>query len=46
MASVSSIADGVKAAEIAMKGRKKTELAILVSCVGRKLMMNQSRRRS
>jgi hypothetical protein len=24
-----------------MKGRKTSELAILVSCVGRKLMMNQ-----
>jgi hypothetical protein len=34
---LSSIADGaLKAAEIAMKGRKLPELAILVSCVGRK----------
>jgi hypothetical protein len=41
MASVSSIADGaLKAAEI-MKAKKLPELAILVSCVGRKLMMNQ-----
>jgi hypothetical protein len=43
MASVDGIADGaLKAAEIAVKDRKKSpELAILVSCVGRKLVMNQ-----
>jgi hypothetical protein len=43
MASVDGIADGaLKAAEIAVKDRKRSpELAILVSCVGRKLVMNQ-----
>jgi hypothetical protein len=43
MASVDGIADGARiAAEFAMKNRKKTpEIAILVSCVGRKLVMNQ-----
>lgn len=43
MASVDGIADGaLKAAEIAMKERKELpQVAILVSCIGRKLVMNQ-----
>ncbi|MEL1240889.1 FIST signal transduction protein [Flavobacterium flavipallidum] len=43
MASVDGIADGaLKAAEIAMGKRKESpQLAILVSCIGRKLVMNQ-----
>lgn len=43
MASVDGIGDGAKtAAEFAMKNRKnKPEIAILVSCIGRKLVMNQ-----
>jgi hypothetical protein len=43
MASVDGIVQGAKtAAVLAMKGRKqKPEIAILVSCVGRKLVMNQ-----
>jgi hypothetical protein len=43
MASVDGIGDGAKiAAEFAMKNRKnKPELAVLVSCIGRKLVMNQ-----
>ena len=43
MASVDGIADGaLKAAEIAMEKREKApQLAILVSCIGRKLVMNQ-----
>jgi hypothetical protein len=43
MASVDGIVDGAKtAAKLAMKGRNKpAELAILISCVGRKLVMNQ-----
>lgn len=43
MASVDGIGAGAKtAAEFAMKNRKnKPELALLVSCIGRKLVMNQ-----
>lgn len=43
MASVDGIADGaLKAAEIAMKERNTLpQVAILVSCIGRKLVMNQ-----
>jgi hypothetical protein len=43
MASVDGIATGAKtAAEFAMKSRKTPpEIAILVSCIGRKLVMNQ-----
>lgn len=43
MASVDGIGAGAKtAAEFAMKNRKnKPELAVLVSCIGRKLVMNQ-----
>lgn len=43
MATVDDIAQGAnKAAQLAMKGRvKDPELAILVSCVGRKLVMGQ-----
>lgn len=43
MASIDGIAGGAqKAAQIAMENRKKApEIAILVSCVGRKLVMNQ-----
>lgn len=43
MASVDAIAEGSnKAATLAMKDRKKRpQLAIIVSCVGRKLVMNQ-----
>lgn len=43
MASVDAIAEGAnEAAKLAMKGRKnKPQLALLVSCVGRKLVMNQ-----
>jgi hypothetical protein len=43
MASVDGIAEGAQtAAEFAMKNRKNNpELAILVSCIGRKLVMNQ-----
>ena len=43
MASVDAIAEGAnEAAKLAMKGRKnKPKLALLVSCVGRKLVMNQ-----
>jgi hypothetical protein len=43
MASVDAIAQGANtAAKLAMKGRKnKPQIAILVSCVGRKLVMNQ-----
>lgn len=43
MASVDGIGDGAKtAAEFAMKNRKNNpELAILVSCIGRKLVMSQ-----
>ena len=43
MASVDAIAEGAnKAAKLAMKNRKnKPQLALLVSCVGRKLVMNQ-----
>ena len=43
MASVDGIADGAqKAAQIAMKNRTKApEVAILISCIGRKLVMNQ-----
>lgn len=43
MASVDAIANGAEsAAELAMKNRKtKPEIAILVSCVGRKLVMDQ-----
>lgn len=43
MASVDGIADGaLKAAEIAMKNRQTLpQVAILVSCIGRKLVMNQ-----
>lgn len=43
MASVDGIAAGAQtAAEFAMKGRhNKPELALIVSCIGRKLVMNQ-----
>jgi hypothetical protein len=43
MASIDGIAEGaLHAAELAMKGRtNEPELAILVSCIGRKLVMNQ-----
>jgi hypothetical protein len=43
MASVDGIADGaLKAAEIAMKNRETVpQIAVLVSCIGRKLVMNQ-----
>lgn len=43
MASVDAIAEGAsEAAKLAMKGRNnKPQLALLVSCVGRKLVMNQ-----
>lgn len=43
MASVDGIANGASiAAEFAMKSRKHTpEIAIIVSCIGRKLVMNQ-----
>ena len=43
MASVDGIVEGAKtAAKLAMQRRKqKPELAILISCVGRKLVMNQ-----
>jgi len=43
MASIDGIAEGAHiAAEYAMKNRKNApEIAILVSCIGRKLMMNQ-----
>jgi hypothetical protein len=43
MASVDGIADGAhSAAEFAMRSRKNApEIAILVSCIGRKLVMNQ-----
>jgi len=43
MASVDAIAQGAnQAAKLAMKNRKsKPQLALLVSCVGRKLVMNQ-----
>ncbi len=43
MASVDGIAEGAqKAAEIAVQNRKKpAELALIVSCIGRKLIMNQ-----
>ena len=43
MASVDAIAEGAsEAAKLAMKNRKnKPQLALLVSCVGRKLVMNQ-----
>jgi hypothetical protein len=43
MASVDGIADGAQnAAKLAMENRKqKPELAILVSCIGRKLVMSQ-----
>lgn len=43
MASVDAIAEGAsEAAKLAMKDRKnKPQLALLVSCVGRKLVMNQ-----
>lgn len=43
MASVDALSEGAfKAAKLAMKDRNKSpELAILVSCVGRKLIMNQ-----
>lgn len=43
MASIDGIGAGAKtAAEFAMKNRKKKpELVLLVSCVGRKLVMNQ-----
>lgn len=43
MASIDGIAGGAqKAAQIAMENRKKApEIAILVSCVGRKLVLNQ-----
>lgn len=43
MASVDAIAGGAyEAAELAMKNRKnKPQLALLVSCIGRKLVMNQ-----
>ncbi|WP_298391713.1 FIST signal transduction protein [Flavobacterium sp.] len=43
MASIDGIADGAQhAAEIAMKDRKNPpQIALIVSCVGRKLVMNQ-----
>jgi hypothetical protein len=43
MASVDAIAQGAqKAAQIALENRKKpAELALIVSCIGRKLVMNQ-----
>jgi len=43
MASIDGIADGAQnAAEIAMKNRKNPpQIALIVSCVGRKLVMNQ-----
>ncbi|WP_438711249.1 FIST signal transduction protein [Aquimarina muelleri] len=43
MANIDHIVDGaLKAAEIGMKNRKnKPELAVLVSCIGRKLVMDQ-----
>lgn len=43
MANIDHIVDGaLKAAEIGMKNRKnKPELALLVSCIGRKLVMDQ-----
>jgi hypothetical protein len=42
MASVDGITTARIAAEFTMKNRKKTpEIAILVGCVGRKLVMNQ-----
>ena len=43
MSSVDGIADGAEqAAKLAMNDRKvKPQLALLVSCVGRKLVMNQ-----
>lgn len=43
MANVDDIADGaLKAAELAMENRKKApEIGLLVSCVGRKLVMDQ-----
>ncbi|TAI47165.1 FIST signal transduction protein [Flagellimonas allohymeniacidonis] len=43
MSTVDDIAEGAsKAAELAMRGRKnKPELAILISCVGRKLVLDQ-----
>ena len=43
MASVDAIIDGAQfAGELAMKNRlKKAEIAILVSCIGRKLVMNK-----
>jgi hypothetical protein len=43
MASVDGIAQGAQqAAEIAIQNRKKpAELALIVSCIGRKLVMNQ-----
>jgi hypothetical protein len=43
MASIDSIASGAQqAAEIAASNRKKpAELALIVSCIGRKLVMNQ-----
>jgi hypothetical protein len=43
MASVDALSDGaLKAAKLAMKQRKNApELALLISCVGRKLVMNQ-----
>lgn len=43
MASIDGIADGAQhAAEIAMENRKNPpQIALIVSCVGRKLMMNQ-----
>ena len=43
MSSVEDIANGAfHAAELAMKGRKKNpELALLISCIGRKLVMDQ-----
>jgi hypothetical protein len=43
MASIDGIAVGAQhAAEIAMKNRKNApQIALIVSCIGRKLMMNQ-----
>jgi hypothetical protein len=43
MANIDNIADGAsKAAEIGMKDRtSKPEFAVLVSCIGRKLVMDQ-----
>lgn len=43
MSSVDDIANGAsQAAELAMEGRKKSpELALLISCIGRKLVMDQ-----